>query len=78
MGPLESAVVGFLLVAAGLGLMAWDVRHHRAWERGEVPPPEDSRSFHAARSAPDGNRIAFGVALIFVGAIILAPFVASL
>lgn len=77
MSALDSALIGFPLVAAGLGLFAWGVARRRAWERGEDPPPVRA-SFRGGASAPGGWRMSFGIALVFVGALMLAPFIASL
>ena len=77
MSPLSSALIGFPLVAAGLGLFAWGVMRWRAWERGEVSGPVYA-SFRMPASAPGGWRMALGISLVFVGALVLAPFVASL
>lgn len=77
MSPGESAMIGFTLVGAGVGLIVWGYRRQGAWARGEDPPPKGGYSFHRAPSAPGGKRMALGAALIFVGSILLAPFVAS-
>ena len=77
MSPLSSALIGFPLVAAGLGLFAWGVMRRRAWERGEVSGPVYA-SFRMPASVPGRWRISLGIALVFVGAIMFAPFVASL
>jgi hypothetical protein len=74
---LASALVGFSLVGSGIALFAWGVMRRRAWERGEVPSPVYA-SFRMPASAPGGWRMSLGIALVFVGAIMLAPFVASL
>ena len=77
MSPLSSALIGFPLVAAGLGLFAWGVMRRRAWERGDEPV-QASASFRSPPAAPGAWRVSFGVALVFVGSLLLAPFVASL
>jgi hypothetical protein len=76
MGPLESALIGYPLIGSGIGLFAWGVLRWRAWERGEVSSLPRA-SFRPA-PAPGRWRISFGIALVFVGAIMLAPFVASI
>ena len=74
----ESALAGFTLVGSGVALVVWGYRRQGRWARGEDPPPKGGYSFHFARSAPGRKRIALGIALVFVGVIMLAPFVSSL
>ena len=78
MAPWETALIGFTLVAVGVASIAWGYRRRRAWERGEDPPPERGYSFRAGRSAPGGFELACGISLIFVGILMLAPFVSPL
>ena len=77
MSPFESALIGFSLIGCGIGLFAWGVVRRRAWERGEVAGPA-APSFSWSPAAPGRWRISFGIALVFVGVLVLAPFVASL
>lgn len=76
MSALESALIGFSLIGSGIGSFGWGLMRRRAWERGEVPSPAHA-SFRIA-SAPGGWRMSLGISLVFVGAMVLAPFVASL
>ena len=78
MAPWESALIGFTLMGTGVASIVWGIRRQRAWERGEDPPPKGGYSFHHPPSAPGGKRMALGIALIFVGSIMLAPFVSSI
>lgn len=77
MSPLTSALVGFSLVGSGIAFFTWGLMRRRAWERGEVPGPVYG-SFRMPASAPGGWRMSLGIALVFVGTMMLAPFVASL
>ena len=78
MAPLESLLVGSTLLTAGIAMFVrgWWVRPR--WERGEIASPVAYASFRSPPPAPGGWWIALGVGLGFVGAIMLAPFVASI
>ncbi len=78
MTPMESALIGFPLIAAGIASFIWGVKQRLAWQRGEAPSPVAYASFRQAPSAPGGWQIAIGIALAFVGVLLLAPFVASI
>ena len=78
MSPLDSFLIGFPMIAAGIAAFAWGEWCRRRWERGEGPHTVAYASFRSAPSAPGGWWMSLGIALGFVGAGLLAPFVASL
>jgi hypothetical protein len=78
MSPLDSFLIGSPTVAAGIASFAWGLRCRLRWERGEGPHVAAYASFRSPPSAPGGWWMSLGIALGFVGAALLAPFVASL
>jgi hypothetical protein len=71
MSAAESAMIGFALVAAGIGLMLWGYRHHGTWLEGEKPPREGHYSVHRPPSAPGIKRIVVGAVMLVAGVIVL-------
>jgi hypothetical protein len=78
MSPLESALIGFSLIGAGVAAFVWGVRCRWRWERGEDVSPHVAPSFSYPPTAPGGWWISFGFALAFVGTLMLMPFIVSL
>lgn len=72
----ELTLSGFMLVAAGVCLIFWAIKRRLAWERGEDSPP--ARPSFRISPAPGRTRLAVGIALVFVGCLLLAPFFAAL